>query len=311
MFLRNKILAASIAMALILLLVPGLSSAGESELAPPDPANMDLLGSKNPAEELPPGWKILYDEDFEHDNPPGWEMQRDEEVTVEVSWGKLNVTNKQKKEKLFLFNELEIDPLGDYRIEVKLNYDGSSSDRGFGLLWGSKDKENYIELGLTPKREAKLQVIGKGQAQQDKEHALGQYKDALKSGSSSNVLVIHKTVDDVSFMANGEQIFSARALPLFGNKIGFYLDPQAEIDVERLVIAQNSSPMAALTALPFSGFVQKHEVINAQFSPDGRRFMTMSSLYVTDDLLAGHLALLRMYWDATVEDPVPIGSSLH
>lgn len=280
-----------------------------------DAADMDLLGSKNPVEKLPLGWKVLYDEDFEEDKPQGWELQSDDKVKVAVSWGKLKIANKQKEEKLFLFRELEINPLGDYRIEIKLNYDGSSDKKNFGLLWGTRRNNFYNQLGLTPKREAKLQVVWLDDhiAQEGEFAALRNLKkyEPLKSGSSSNILAIQRTGDRLAFFANGERLFATSDVLLLGNKFGFYLDPQTEIAVDRIVVAQDTSVLHAAEVLPYSDFAKKYRVEGAQFSPDGRRLMTNSNLQNKGSCFVCPSPDFLMFWDASMDDPTPLGSHLY
>lgn len=134
----------------------------------------------------------------------------------------------------------------EYEIEIKFRQAKGNNDKGYALEWGgnSVEKKVYQFWLRNDGYYAIASFDGYKETYQD--FVPWTYSE-LVFIDTFNIVKIQRLKDTFTYVLNGKQIFSMKALPVFGTEVGFLPPPSAAIKVDFLRISLlNRKPKSSI-----------------------------------------------------------------
>lgn len=179
---------------------------------------------------------ILFEENF-NDNKNHWFEGVDEKVHMEITGGFYIFKDKNPELDYGTWpqnwNESLINSSADFKLEATITKEGGADDGSYDLLWGLKDINNFNSFS----------IAGVGQYSCDKKVG-GKWfsivpwssSEFIRKGNATNVLSIVKSGDKLNFYINDHLVNTARYRTPEGNKIGFFLNRDIQVKIDRVVL---------------------------------------------------------------------------
>lgn len=176
--------------------------------------------------------KIFYDE-FYSSNTNKWSTGTDDKRTLDINKDGFYTFNHKRSESSWAtWNTAEVNDYKDFKIEYGIKKSSGVLNYGYGLAFGRKDGDNqYLFL-----------ASGDGSFMMA-EYEQGKYTETKKWTESSHIVTgnnkinhfaIIKKGTQLSYLINGRTVHTTTFKPFFGDKLGFLVYNQQQIDVDYL-----------------------------------------------------------------------------
>lgn len=174
----------------------------------------------------------IFEEDFT-DNSNDWDLLQNESQNIRIDQGTLSLESKVKegtsRYKYFKFDKDE------FVIESTFEFIKNKKDDQGGIIYGFKDWNNY-NFFLIDQEHLYLGTVFEGV----KTYGIqGMYSHTINT-KGMNTLKLITSGDDAIFTINGNYIYKASKLPLYGNNLGLMIIGKFTARVDRLTFKQLS-----------------------------------------------------------------------
>ena len=159
--------------------------------------------------------KIIFEDNF-FDNKNNWPVKNTDEVFLYVDKGSYTIEHKRNEEAWMIWKTVDLDQNSNFRIDVKLRHVGGINNKGFGVVWGMKDVDNYLTFNISDNgyfRFAKEEDNSWMNIIEWEKHS------AINENNRLNNLVIEKKDLTYYFYANNVLVESYSYLPFMGDKM--------------------------------------------------------------------------------------------
>jgi len=133
--------------------------------------------------------------------------------------GQYVIWNKGVVSNLFSYKDVEIDEFSDYDLESVLYIKDSYSTCDAGIIWGSKDTENFNSFMITSSKRAK--IISERANRNHIHLRRSEVIPTTKNKYLKYKLIISKRPGKIIFTVNDVVVFISEVINFMGNKIGF------------------------------------------------------------------------------------------
>ncbi len=175
-------------------------------------------------------WQTLYD-DFST-NTGQWQLLNTETGGIWMEDSKYFYENKVDGKALIGFRNryFYLPEHKDFQIEVDAYWFGGVTNMGYGLIWGGKDINNHHQLLIAANGSVGIFEKAGGKL-------FGQWlpNNAVKQ-KSSNLLVIEKTGNTISFFINNQKVHSMPYKTFHGQLLGFHVVGQQKVAFDDLKV---------------------------------------------------------------------------
>ncbi|MCH2045068.1 MAG: OmpA family protein [Saprospiraceae bacterium] len=178
---------------------------------------------------------ITYKEDFK-DNKRAWLEADNHKRSAKITDGYYNLNYKQETGSSYFWKVIYIDQQKDFYIETKVRHMEGALNRGFGLVWGTKNVDNSYSFQISDN--------GYFRIKQQKGGVISKIKDWTASAKvypngDANVLAIRSKAGKIDFMINGAVVHTRSKLEFMGGYIGFIISGKQKIKADYLHIYQD------------------------------------------------------------------------
>ncbi len=189
-------------------------------------------------------YHTILSENFDN-NRFGWDEYRNRDARLNIRKGKYFFEHKRRLGAWTTMKPVVFDPRKNFRIETKIGKIYGVNNHGYGLIWGANDTKNHLVFLISGDGNFKIGVANNGRYK-----FIVPWKPSsfIKKYNKSNSLTIEKKDGRVSFFINGKFVAKIPDQPLFGNKIGFFIDKNISLKIDHLyasiedvVIANNNT----------------------------------------------------------------------
>ena len=176
----------------------------------------------------------IMDEDFDN-NTNNWLLGNLKDNSTYLSKGSLHIESKNEYT-VPSFIKYKINTGNDFIIESTMKLKYGNSDYGYGIIWGFKNWGNYHYFKISSDGHYRIETHFDGLKIK---HSEGwKSSDFIRKDFSWNKLQINKYDNKLIFSINGNIIESIDFLDFLGNRIGFIVGPNREIEIDNLKIIQ-------------------------------------------------------------------------
>lgn len=177
---------------------------------------------------------IIFEDNF-FDNKNAWPVRNTDEVFLSVDKGSYTVEHKREEEAWLIWKTINLDQNSNFKINVQLRHVSGISNKGFGVVWGMKDVDNYLTFNISDNgyfRFAKEENNSWMNIIEWEKHS------AIQENNRLNNLVIEKKDLTYYFYGNNVLLKSYSYLPFMGDKIGFIVWGTQRFLIDRIVVTQ-------------------------------------------------------------------------
>lgn len=174
----------------------------------------------------------IFEEDF-NDNSNDWDLLQNETQSVRIEQGHLIMESKIKegtsRYKYFKFDKDE------FVLEASMEFQKNKKEDQGGLIYGFKDWNNY-NFFIIDQEHLYLGTVFEGV----KTYGIqGMYSHTINA-KGANTLKLITSGEDAIFTINGNYVYKASKLPLYGNNLGFMINGKFNAKVDKITFKQLS-----------------------------------------------------------------------
>jgi len=182
--------------------------------------------------------RVLLEDDFSNNNGQWFVGSTDDgEAEAEVDDGVYRIEHKSESGYRFFFKSIDVDNKKNWSIETTIKETSGDKEHGFGIAFWTQDANNLYEFLISNDGYVRVGHYKGGDFFDVRKWAKF---DAVLEGATTNVLEIRKVNDALAFLVNGKEFaeISASFYAIHGNRIGFVLHKEREIEIDRLAVKQ-------------------------------------------------------------------------
>lgn len=236
--------------------------------------------------------RVVLDEHFS-DNRRDWPLSDKSSTMMAVRGGRYIFEHRRAERAWLVTKEARINDDEDFTIEVQLEKQTGPQKWGYGLVFGHYNSDNYLHFKITGNSHYRFGYTLKG----DQKEVLGWTKTSvIRSGNGArNTIRVERRGDWYRFYINGQYMNRAEALPFFGQRIGFVIDHDQRIAVDRLFVTEQT------TFYPPNGPQRGNPILTEEFYNNNRGWSQRSSSSDRKSIRSGRYVVERKVpRDATV-----------
>ena len=162
----------------------------------------------------------------------GWSEFDDREASTQIKAGKFIVESRLTGHTWKTSRAVLIDTTRNFSIETEMKWIGGYDDNFYGVLWGSRDGNNFFFFGVTSSGNFAYRKFLNGSWTDVIRFRLSL---AINKGVASNKLFISKRGENYEFRINDQVVGIAPSEDFTGN-IGFHLNDPMKVEIEYLRI---------------------------------------------------------------------------
>jgi tetratricopeptide (TPR) repeat protein len=179
---------------------------------------------------------ISFNEHFDN-NDNRWDIVNTSAAHVRLNDGKYFIQNRRNSGEYIILNGPVISTDLDFEVESHLNSADPLKDHSYGLIFGAKNKEDFFVFQLLPENKYSIKKYFRGVSI---ELAGGNINSKPESQDFFNVLKIISKDNKLSFFINGYLIDEVPDIFFSNRKTGFFVDRNAEIVIDKILIHHQS-----------------------------------------------------------------------
>lgn len=179
--------------------------------------------------------KVIFEDNF-IDNKNNWSVKNADEIFLKIDKGSYIIEHKRNEEAWIIWKTVDLDQNSNFRIDVQLRHVRGIENKGFGVVWGMKDVDNYLTFNITDNgyfRFAKEEDNSWVNIIEWEKHS------AIKEDNRLNTLIIEKKDLKYYFYANDILLESSLSIPFMGDKIGFIVWGTQRFLIDRIIVTQS------------------------------------------------------------------------
>ncbi len=177
---------------------------------------------------------ISFNELFENNNN-NWDIVETSAAYVRLKNGKYYIRNRRSSGAYVILNGPYISTDLNFEIESHLDSVDPSEDHTYGLIFGAKNKEDFFVFQILPQNKYSIKKYFRGAAL---ELAGGNINSRPEAQDLYNVLKITCKDNKLSFFINGNFINEVPDIYFSRRKTGLFIDSNAEIVVDKILLHQ-------------------------------------------------------------------------
>ncbi|MGM0649048.1 MAG: hypothetical protein ACQES1_00935 [Bacteroidota bacterium] len=151
-------------------------------------------------------------------------------LDTELENGELILENESAEPKLSLYN-LDVDVQDDFKIECIIKIEEGNSSGFNGLVWGAEGTNNYYFSGYNLQQDVTMSNM-----KENYDYFSFHKTETLADFSSYNKLTVSHYQGMVYVFLNEEFIYLTNIHGLYGDHVGFRVDANSTLVVERLIV---------------------------------------------------------------------------
>jgi len=180
--------------------------------------------------------KEIYREDF--NGPVKWYTgEFNSETIVAVKDGRYTIERRDSTNYVYFYENVDIDFTKNWSIETTLRQPSGDNSHGVGVVFGSKDVNNFYEFVTSADGQFRVNRFTEGSY---REFMKWTEHSAIKKGVQDNVLMIRKVNDAMTFFVNDKPVFSMAGsfYAYYGNRVGFIVHGFRTLEADNIVVRQ-------------------------------------------------------------------------
>lgn len=200
---------------------PGVST----DLVPRDPV-------QDAPSDPPDFGTVLLSEDF-RDNRNSWREVSNSHRRFDLSDGHYTMSSETADGQIATI-PVNINQESDFQIRCRVTKRSGEDGFGFGLVWGKKDDNNFLDFAIRGQGSILIATRQNGQFEDHVDVAL--LNQHVRRGNATNRLVVRKEGQRIRFFVNGYQVHEMPPQPFFGDGVGFMVFNSLNVDFDDLVV---------------------------------------------------------------------------
>ena len=217
---------------------------------------------------------VIFYDDFTTDKDI-WSKLSGQGYYARIVDGKFLIKSSPKQRLLFVGTHQYIDYRKNFSIEISLKHKSGRTNRGFGLVWGSRGMGFSFLFMITANQYYTIGVqAGK------KYYTIKRWtKEKSIKPYNYNILRIEKNGIVLKFYINDKPVYSTQFIPFFGQFHGIAVQKNTAIAADYFMVTLEKSQINLAQSIPF---ISKREKLNTNIntiyseiapiiSPDGKR----------------------------------------
>jgi len=174
----------------------------------------------------------IFSEDFD-DNYNEWPIEDDEYTRTSIANGTFIFEHKMDEGGYHVYYPVYIDTDKNFEIEITLSQISGHDDRGYGLIWGMEDSNNYYTFNITDNGYYRVSKIEYGEWYDIIDWTESEYINTYRG---KNTLLLKKVGNLYNFYINGSYVNMIEFQPFFGNDLGFTVWLRQRIAIDNIYV---------------------------------------------------------------------------
>ena len=175
----------------------------------------------------------IFSDDFD-DNSNNWLEDENKVRKLKIRNGKYIFEHKEDEGGYFTWKSVPINQDKDFIIETTLQHISGTDDRGYGLVWGMKDIDNYFAFNISNNGFYRI-----AKSYNDEWQALVDWTEStyLNNYGGINKLTVKKSDASLKFYINDNYVNTINFEHFFGNNIGYVIWRNMRIEIDKLSVS--------------------------------------------------------------------------
>ncbi len=190
--------------------------------------------------------KSVFVDNFDN-NTNSWLVDNTKDYRTAVTNGHYYLQHKINESSFYFWNPVKFDNNRDFEIKVRLRQVAGVNDYGYGLLWGVEDVNNLNAFTISSNGFFRIFKYDNNEFKEPQPWA--EVAGTINGMGAYNELTVRRRGNMLKFFVNDNPVTQIPYAPFFGDKMGFVLTKEMEVEVDRLEILEFSGPTINTTNL--------------------------------------------------------------
>lgn len=193
---------------------------------------------------------IIFKENFSNNNNL-WYTENKKDTVIRIIKDSAYIFNNLIESRMNIYQTVYLLRNYDYTIECTTKWLKGVTDFAYGIMWGSKDMDNYNEFVIAADGSYRLSAYSN-----DNSTSGDWTKDSIINKKGTNIFTVKKNSDSLYLYINHKLIATYMDIILLGNGIGFIVDNKQTIAFDDLIVTQD---------LPVYNYIAKQTIMSNNF----------------------------------------------
>lgn len=209
----------------------------------------------------------IFADDF-NDNNNNWLEDEDKVRQLKIRNGKYIFEHKEDDGGYFTWKQVHFDQANDFIIETTLQHISGTDDRGYGLVWGMKNIDNYFSFNISNNGYYRI-----AKSYGEDWQALIDWTEStyLNNYGGTNKLTVKKADASLKFYINDNYVNTITFENFFGNNIGYVIWRNMKIEIDNLTVSGSEDTEKYDDTEEYE-FIQKYDDLEKEKIPPPQTF---------------------------------------
>ncbi len=214
--------------------------------------------------------EIVFEDGFKKERS-NWFQINDDKSEFTLKDQRYFLTHKYKTQSTISYYPVGIDEQNDFSMTTRITKLSGTDDNGASWMWGRADYSNYYKFSIAGKGYFRIAKKNNGRWI---DFVPWTYSRHIRKKNSTNDLKIEKTGQQLQFFINAQPVAILPYEHMFGDQIGFELDQNISIAIDKVIITQAKLSDKPYVQLNTGGHTSK--ITHLQFTHDNKLLVSVS-----------------------------------